>query len=35
MRLYEEFGFIVEGRRREAVIRDGEFIDDLIMGLLL
>lgn len=35
MRLYEEFGFVVEGRRREAVVRDGEYLDDLVMGLLL
>lgn len=35
MRLYEEFGFIVEGRRRNAVIRDGVYLDDLVMGLLL
>lgn len=33
--LYESLGFEVEGRRRGAVIRDGETIDDLIMGLLL
>ncbi len=35
MRLYEEFGFVVEGRRRNAVIRDGVYLDDLMMGLLL
>lgn len=34
VRLYEEFGFVVEGRRREAVIRDGEYLDDLVMSLL-
>lgn len=35
VRLYQEFGFVVEGRRREAVIRDGEYLDDWVMGLLL
>lgn len=34
IRLYKEFGFVIEGRRREAVIRDGEYLDDLVMGLL-
>jgi len=33
--LYESLGFKVEGRRRRAVIRDGESIDDLVMSLLL
>lgn len=33
--LYEECGFVLEGRRKKSVIRDGEFLDDLIMGLLL
>lgn len=33
--LYESLGFVVEGRRRNAVIRDGESIDDCVMGLLL
>ena len=33
--LYESLGFVVEGRRRNAVIRDGEYIDDLVMSLLL
>jgi len=32
--LYESLGFEVEGRRRNAVIRDGESIDDLVMSLL-
>ena len=35
VRLYQEFGFVVEGRRREAVIRDGKYLDDWVMGLLL
>lgn len=33
--LYETCGFVVEGRRRESVLRDGEYLDDLIMGMLL
>lgn len=33
--LYESLGFEVEGRLRNAVIRDGVYIDDLIMSLLL
>lgn len=35
IRLYQAFGFVTEGRRRGAVSRDGEYIDDLIMGLIL
>jgi len=35
VRLYQEFGFVIEGRRRKAVIRDGEHLDDWVMGLLL
>ena len=33
--LYESFGFEVEGRLRRAVLRDGEYHDNLVMGLLL
>ena len=33
--LYRKFGFEVEGRRRKAVCRDGEHLDDYIMSLLL
>ena len=33
--LYESCGFEVEGRRRRAAQRDGEYLDDLVMGLLL
>jgi putative acetyltransferase len=33
--LYERFGFEVEGRRRRVVYRDGRFIDDYVMALLL
>ncbi len=33
--LYEKFGFVVEGRLRKALYRDGSYHDDLVMGLLL
>jgi RimJ/RimL family protein N-acetyltransferase len=33
--LYRSCGFEVEGARRRAVHRDGEYIDDLVMALLL
>jgi RimJ/RimL family protein N-acetyltransferase len=33
--LYESCGFEIEGRRRRAARRDGEYLDDLVMGLLL
>ena len=33
--LYEKFGFETEGRRRRAFYKYGEYIDSLIMGLLL
>lgn len=33
--LYETCGFVLEGVRQHAVRRDGEYIDDLVMGLLL
>ena len=35
VRLYESCGFVVEGRRRRAARRDGEYLDDLVMALLL
>ncbi len=35
IRLYKKFGFVVEGQRRMAVQRRGEYFDDLIMALLL
>lgn len=34
IRLYEKFGFEVEGRLRQEVLRDGIFIDSLAMGRL-
>ena len=33
--LYELCGFEVEGRRRRSTFRDGEYLDDLLMSLLL
>ena len=33
--LYESSGFVVEGCRRRAVLQDGEYLDELLMGLLL
>lgn len=33
--LYQKFGFEIEGRRRKAVFRDGQYLDGLIMALLL
>lgn len=33
--LYEKFGFVIEGRRRKAGFRDGQYLDGVIMALLL
>ena len=33
--LYEKFGFRLEGRRRQAIYQNGQYGDDLTMGLLL
>lgn len=33
--LYQKFGFEIEGKRRKAIFREGEYIDGLIMALLL
>lgn len=33
-RVYEKVGFVVEGRRREALLYDAEPVDAIIMGLL-
>ncbi len=33
--LYQKFGFEIEGRRRKAIFRGGEYLDDLVMALLL
>lgn len=34
IRAYEKAGFLIEGRRREAVFHDGAFHDELIMSVL-
>ena len=34
LRVYEKVGFVVEGVRREADLRDGEWVDWVVMGLL-
>lgn len=31
--LYEKFDFAVEGRRKNAVFRDGHYLDDFVMAL--
>jgi putative acetyltransferase len=33
--LYQNFGFVVEGKKRHAIFRDGEYLDNLMMALLL
>ena len=33
-RVYEKVGFVVEGVRREARVRDGEWVDDVLMAIL-
>jgi RimJ/RimL family protein N-acetyltransferase len=33
-RVYEKVGFVVEGVRREAQLRDGEWVDEVVMGIL-
>jgi RimJ/RimL family protein N-acetyltransferase len=33
--LYQKFGFLVEGRQRRAIFRNGEYLDNLLMALLL
>lgn len=35
IRLYQKFGFEVEGRRQRVIFQDGEYLDDLVMALLL
>lgn len=32
IRLYERFGFEVEGRLRKHALRDGQFVDAIVMG---
>ena len=33
--LYEKFGCVIEGRRRNALCRNGVYCDDFVMGLLI
>ncbi len=33
-KLYKKIGFVEEGKKRKAVFKDGEYVDELIMGLL-
>jgi len=32
VKLYEQFGFVIEGRKRMNVFRDGQYVDSLVMG---
>lgn len=32
VKLYEKFGFVVEGRKRMNAFRDGRYVDSLVMG---
>lgn len=32
VKLYESFGFVVEGRKRMNAFRDGQYVDSLVMG---
>lgn len=34
IKLYETMGFMIEGRLRNSVIRNGQYIDDFHMGLI-
>ena len=34
LRAYEKAGFVVEGRRRDALLWDGEWVDAIVMGCL-
>lgn len=34
IRCYQRCGFVIEGREREAALVDGEFHDDIMMGIL-
>lgn len=33
--LYEKYGFVTEGRRRKAIFQAGEYLDDLLMALVM
>jgi L-phenylalanine/L-methionine N-acetyltransferase len=32
IKLYERFGFVMEGRKRMDAFRDGQYVDSLVMG---
>ncbi|MBC7123627.1 MAG: GNAT family N-acetyltransferase, partial [Pseudothermotoga sp.] len=32
IRLYEKFGFEIEGRKKKAILLDDEYVDLLVMG---
>jgi len=32
IKLYESFGFVVEGRKRMSAFRDGQYVDELVMA---
>ena len=32
--LYKKIGFVVEGRKRQSVFKNGQYVDEIIMGLL-
>ena len=33
--VYKKYGFVVEGRRRRSIYRDGEYLDDVMMAVIL
>ena len=33
-KLYKKIGFVEEGRKRMAVFKDGQYVDEILMGLL-
>ncbi len=34
IKLYEKMGFVIEGRLRNSIIRNGKYVDDYHMGLI-
>lgn len=34
LRVYEKVGFVTEGVRRETQVRDGEWVDEVLMAIL-
>ena len=33
--IYKKYGFVVEGRRGRSIYRDGEYLDDVMMAVIL